>query len=538
MKKRVAVYVRVSTAKQALNDISIPDQVKQATEYCQKKNWELIHTYIEPGASGRSDKRPVFQRMISDACSQSSPYDIILVHSLSRFFRNPIDQGLYKRQLEEHDVFLRSITQHFGDGAQADLIQTVIAACDAHTSAETAKHVSRSMIENARQGFWNGSRPPLGYCTYVAEQRGDKAKKKLAAEPKGADLVKLIFKLYLHGNGQSGPMGIKLIAEYLNQRGFTTQTGKAFYTSTVSDILKRTAYMGVHYFNKRDSRNGKIKPRTEWVSFETPLIISPEIFETVQQQLKAHSPKKKAPRLVRSSVLLSNIARCETCGSNLMLTTGKSGKYRYYSCANKHLKGGCFCDTPTRIPETKLDEIVTRAISLKVLEPERLKVLFKETLERASNNNQDALGDLKLLRKELREVDSKVAKLFDALTDGQVSDSKGFRDHQNKLEAKREELMRLISLKERVLCLPVSRITNRQIERFSTALQDMLEKGPKQFRKAYMRLLVSNIDVGKKEIRITGSKAALASAVQANKSLNMKVPSFDRKWCTRQDSNL
>ena len=50
-----------------------------------------------------------------------------------------------------------------------------------------------------------------------------------------------------------------------------------------------------------------------------------------------------------------------------------------------------------------------------------------------------------------------------------------------------------------------------------------------------MRLLVCRIDVGQKEIRITGSKAALASAVQVNKYLNMEVPSFDRNWCTGQD---
>ncbi len=538
MGKRVAVYVRVSTARQATNDISIPDQINQAKAYCKKKGWEIIHTYVEAGASARSDKRSVFQKMISEACVGQSPYDIVLVHSLSRFFRDPVDQGLYKRQLEEHDVLLKSITQHFGDGPQANLIQTVIAACDAHNSAETAKHVSRAMIENAKQGFWNGSRPPLGYCTYVAEHRGEKAKKKLAIDPKGAELVRLIFKLYLQGNNHSGPMGIKLIVEYLNQRNFTTQTGKAFYTSTVYDILRRTSYMGVHYFNKTDSRTRKIKSREEWVSMETPVIITPEIFENVQKTLVARSPKKMAPRTVKNHVLLSNIAHCETCGSRLMLTTGKSGKYRYYSCANKHLKGQSSCEKPTRIPEGKLNEIVTDAVADKILEKDRLKGLFKETLKIASNNNQDALTDLKLLRRKLRDVDGKVSKLFEALTDGIVSDSKGFRDHHSKLEARRDELTRLISLKERVLCLPVSRISDKQIDRFSNTLRDMLRNGPKEFRKEYMKLIVSHVDVGEKQIRITGSKTALASAVQADKSLNGEVPSFVRDWCTRQDSNL
>ncbi len=53
-----------------------------------------------------------------------------------------------------------------------------------------------------------------------------------------------------------------------------------------------------------------------------------------------------------------------------------------------------------------------------------------------------------------------------------------------------------------------------------------------------MRLIVSHVDIDEKQIKITGSKAALASAVQADKSLNKEVPGFVRDWCTRQDSNL
>ena len=35
--------------------------------------------------------------------------------------------------------------------------------------------------ENARQGFWNGSRAPIGYRIVGAGQRGQKTKKTLAA---------------------------------------------------------------------------------------------------------------------------------------------------------------------------------------------------------------------------------------------------------------------------------------------------------------------------------------------------------------------
>ncbi|MEO6946455.1 MAG: hypothetical protein ABI150_07720 [Nitrobacter sp.] len=39
------------------------------------------------------------------------------------------------------------------------------------------------MKKNAKQGFWNGASPPLGYTIVEAERRGQKIKKHLAVEP-------------------------------------------------------------------------------------------------------------------------------------------------------------------------------------------------------------------------------------------------------------------------------------------------------------------------------------------------------------------
>ena len=51
MTKRVAVYARVSTTRQAENDISIPDQLAQAKRYCKAKGWHVIREFVGAGAS-------------------------------------------------------------------------------------------------------------------------------------------------------------------------------------------------------------------------------------------------------------------------------------------------------------------------------------------------------------------------------------------------------------------------------------------------------------------------------------------------------
>jgi len=88
MSKRIAIYARVSTTRQAENDISIPDQIAQARKHCEARGWYVVREFVDPGASARDDKRPQFQAMMDAASVDPSPFDIVLVHSQSRFFRD------------------------------------------------------------------------------------------------------------------------------------------------------------------------------------------------------------------------------------------------------------------------------------------------------------------------------------------------------------------------------------------------------------------------------------------------------------------
>lgn len=87
---RAAIYVRVSTARQAERDLSLPDQVVQCRTYCEQKGWEVAEVFSEPGASALDDDRPIFQEMIYKATRPDRPFDYVVVHSLSRFSRDAL----------------------------------------------------------------------------------------------------------------------------------------------------------------------------------------------------------------------------------------------------------------------------------------------------------------------------------------------------------------------------------------------------------------------------------------------------------------
>ena len=163
VKQRAALYLRVSTARQAEHDVSIPDQRRQGEAYCEARGYELVETYVEPGASATNDRRPEFQRMMEAGTSKPAAFDIVVVHSFSRFFRDHFELEFYVRKLAKNGVKLVSMTQELGDDPMHVMMRQIMALFDEYQSKENAKHTLRALKENARQGFWNGSLPPVGY---------------------------------------------------------------------------------------------------------------------------------------------------------------------------------------------------------------------------------------------------------------------------------------------------------------------------------------------------------------------------------------
>ena len=108
---RVAIYARVSTGKQAEQDLSIPDQLAQAEAWAGQNAAEIVARFVEPGASATDDRRPEFQKMIDAATGPDRPFDTVLVHSMSRFFRDQYLCEMYLRKLARAGVAVASITQ-------------------------------------------------------------------------------------------------------------------------------------------------------------------------------------------------------------------------------------------------------------------------------------------------------------------------------------------------------------------------------------------------------------------------------------------
>ncbi|MEN3971654.1 recombinase family protein [Sphingomicrobium sp. XHP0235] len=539
---KVCAYARVSTGRQATNDLSIPDQIARAEKWCEANNAELVATRIDAGASATDDNRPEFQRMVEAATSDDKPYDIIVAYSLSRMFRNAVHFMQYRAALRRAQVRIVSITQEFGDDEASDLAMGMLALFDEYQSLETAKHTQRAMLKNAELGFWNGQTPPLGYRTYEAEKRGSKIKKKLEVFEDEAFVVRKIFSLYLDGPPGELPLGITRLAAWLNENGYKHR-GKKFHVSNVQKILRNTAYIGVAFYNKRDSKLGVTRPEEEWIPIPVPTIVSEENFQTVQARLVQKQPAMTPARVTTTSNLLIGLAKCgcdgDGCGGGMTLSTGKGGRYRYYACSNRARAGETACKG-NRISMPKLDEAVLDAIEARLLHPERLQALLAGWLDHSDQAISERRETLKSLRGRKTHLEAGLERLLDLVADGRFSSSDAiFAKKHGDLSSQLAQVKTDIVLLERQLASSDRRVTRERIEQFAELLRDKLRGDDPAMRQAYARMIVERVEVGSNIIRIKGGTNDIARGVGRVGTMQKgTVPTFERKWRTRQDSNL
>ena len=533
---RAALYLRVSTARQAEHDVSIPDQKRQGEAYCASRGYQLVETYVEPGASATNDRRPEFQRMIEAGTSKPAPFDVVVVHSFSRFFRDAFDMEFYVRKLAKNGVKLLSITQEIGDDPVHQMMRQIMALFDEYQSKENSKHVMRALKENARQGFWNGSLPPIGYRVVAAEQRGAKTKKKLEIDPLHAETVRLIYRLALHGDGAKGQMGVKNIVSYLNSRRIFTRDGGRWGIGQVHRILTRRTYMGEHEFNKR-SKSKALKPVSEIVVVPVPPIIDRETYDAVQALLKARHPTVTPSAVISGPTMLTGLIHCAKCGGAMTIRTGKGGRYRYYACSMKARQGPTACEGMV-VPMDKLDDLVASHLEDRLLQPERLETILATVLDRRQERSERQHEHIGELNRRAAESEARLKRLYDAIEAGvadlndpalkdRIDGLKAIRD-QAKADAERAQTMLENS--------GGKAITPQMVRTFAETARRHIRLEGGGYRRDHLRALAQRVEVADGEVRIMGSKSRLLQVLTGKNGVN-SVPTQGLKWRREWDSN-
>ena len=86
MGKRAAIYVRVSTDKQ-----TVENQLLQLRQIAERRGWEVVEEYRDAGISGAKgrDGRPGLDQLLKDASKRR--FDVVMAWAIDRLGRSLID---------------------------------------------------------------------------------------------------------------------------------------------------------------------------------------------------------------------------------------------------------------------------------------------------------------------------------------------------------------------------------------------------------------------------------------------------------------
>jgi site-specific DNA recombinase len=336
-------------------------------------------------------------------------------------------------------------------------------------------------------------------------------------------------------------MGVKSIATHLNASGIRTRDGGRWGLDAVHKVLTRTTYIGRYRFNTKFWKTRQRKPEKEIVEMTVPAIVDRQEFEVVQMLLKSRSPKVTPPRVVSGPTLLTGICFCAACGGAMTLRTGKSGRYRYYTCCTKARQGETGCPGRT-VPMEKLDNLVAEYIEQRLLQPKRLEQLLSHVLNSRTERAARRKSHIADLRKRATEADAKLKRLYDAIENGvaDLSDPM-LKDRIGELKATRDQARLDAERAEDAIDRAGPTITPQALKTFARTARKRMRIDGGSYRRDHLRALAQRVEVDQKELRIMGSKSALLRtlvAAESAKTAGFGVPSSVPKWRARRDSSF
>ncbi|MFA6450265.1 MAG: recombinase family protein, partial [bacterium] len=102
--KPCAIYVRVSTQKQAEEGMSIESQIETLKHEAARRGKPVFEVYNDAGFSGGASNRPEFTRMLKDSLQKPPPFDLVLTWSISRFGRNTMESYIATEKMRERGI--------------------------------------------------------------------------------------------------------------------------------------------------------------------------------------------------------------------------------------------------------------------------------------------------------------------------------------------------------------------------------------------------------------------------------------------------
>lgn len=336
---RAALYIRVSTDRQAKEGDSLEAQEKALTDYAKEHNYIIIDTYIDGGESGQKIKRTNLQRLLRDV--EANKIDLVIMTKLDRWFRNVADFYKVIEVLKRNKVNWKTIWEDYDTTtASGEFWLNMSLALGQMEAKRTGERISEIFEHKFKyqKTVCSGNRK---YGYNISEE------KKYVINEEEAQNIKDLYNHFI--NTENLLETVKWFKINKKDIGY----------ASIKNYLKDISYTG-KYLRKKTG---------ELIDDFIPQIIDKETFDKAQIIFDRNIKNYKFDGQYKNDYIFAGLLKCSQCGNRLAGTSNKNGN-KYYRC-KKYATGSCY--KKNLISEKKLefylinnvDSLITKEIENK-----------------------------------------------------------------------------------------------------------------------------------------------------------------------------
>ena len=162
---KVFGYVRVSTAKQREEGLSLEVQERKIRMMCELKGYELVEIFIDDGYSAKDLNRPAFQSMLTRL--QANEAEGVVVQKIDRLTREMFDLTWLLKEVfntKKKAKVLVSIEESLDSStAIGEMMINMLGVFAQFERRVTGERTKKIMEHKKNKGEYTGGKAPLGW---------------------------------------------------------------------------------------------------------------------------------------------------------------------------------------------------------------------------------------------------------------------------------------------------------------------------------------------------------------------------------------
>ena len=483
----VDTYLRDSGGES--QDRSVSRQLESIKEYCVRHNLQLRNIYKDAAKSGGSTVgRDDFDRMIASTRDEAKRPTAILLWNYARFARDLDDSTYYKALLRsKRNIIIHSLTDHIPEGPYGRFVEILIDISNEEKRRQTSIDTKDGLRSIVAQGAVPGV-PPRGFIrepiVTINPRTGQERKNhRWVPDPKYISTIRKAFQMRAKGSSLDEIQ--KACNLFTTINSYSTMWKNPLYYGTLN-------YAGIIHENYCEA----IIEKALWDKVQI-------IQEGFAKSKNIKSGDRNHPRRLGSDFILSGLARCAHCGSNLFGRTShqKTGyKYQSYLCTLAYRKRGA-CQKG-RIPKPEFEDAVILHLCNNILKEENIQEILRLQTERKADLIAEQQDQRRQITAKITSTKKKLSNVLNAIEESGSSAALLARLKDLEHEQLENNLLLTEFDNQKQEIKP---LTPEQLKLYLAKLIEILKGKDQAAKKTLLLGLIAHVDVERIDNRLRGT---------------------------------